>query len=708
MRFPSVVCFGVLLLSAAAPRIAFGQFQPPTKEELSMTSDPKAPGAAAVYLYREETEDEQHHFRTVYARIKVLSEKGKELATVHVTYRRNFVFNATGDNSSRMGSGTANHWDTPDINHNGEDTKLNPENFFGHDEVSAIEARTIHADGTVIPQNVTPADLMKSKAGDNQTNDMVFNLPSVEVGSILEYRYQVRYDRFLSAPEWQIQQPYFVHRAHYMFTPADQFLPNRSIGGAGVSSSAIVGSRGEIMTDIRSASVLPPGQVVKQDAMGRYTIDLSDIPAIPQEPYAPPLGGNIYQVNFYYTYTPDEKEYWQTEMREWTKAANQYTAPTPLIEQTVKEAVAPSDSPADKAKKLYELVQKLENTDLARGVPPSDTDRIPHGNVETVLENKRGSSLEIALLYYSLTRAAGLSARPERITSRNLRTFTPQFLSTSQLDSLVVGVNIDGKEVVVDPGERMAPFQTLHWHHTGAGGVAMGGNGKVEVVVMPLQANSDNTVLRGGSLNITPQGTVSGTVKIGFTGQMALQLRQMALRSDANMVKQQLDRMIAAQVPDGVTAHVEQLGGLDDPNKQLVAVVPVSGSIANRTGNRLVLPRLFFESKETDPFPDETARLLPVEMPYPSQEQEQITYVFPSGFTLEGTPQDTNERWEENAAYQLRSKTAVNSITTARLLAHGFTLLDASEYGKLRDFYQKVTVADHQQIVLGPAQTSSN
>ena len=58
MRSLKVFCYGVMLIGAAAPLAAFGQFQAPTPEELSMTSDPKAPGAAAVYLYRGEKEDD--------------------------------------------------------------------------------------------------------------------------------------------------------------------------------------------------------------------------------------------------------------------------------------------------------------------------------------------------------------------------------------------------------------------------------------------------------------------------------------------------------------------------------------------------------------------------------------------------------------------------------------------------------------------------
>jgi len=164
--------------------------------------------------------------------------------------------------------------------------------------------------------------------------------------------------------------------------------------------------------------------------------------------------------------------------------------------------------------------------------------------------------------------------------------------------------------------------------------------------------------------------------------------------------------MIAAQVPDGIEAHIDRLSGLDDPSKQLVAVVPVTGSIANHAGSHLVLPRLFFETKETDPFPAEESRSLPVDMHYPALEQEQITYVFPSGFALEGTPEEASLRWEENAAYKVVSKTSAGSITTARILARGFTLLEASEYGKLRDFYEKVVLADRQQIALSAPATA--
>ena len=47
----------------------------------------------------------------------------------------------------------------------------------------------------------------------------------MEVGSILEYSYQLRINEqyFYVAPEWVLQKKYFVDKAHYEFAPSGFF-----------------------------------------------------------------------------------------------------------------------------------------------------------------------------------------------------------------------------------------------------------------------------------------------------------------------------------------------------------------------------------------------------------------------------------------------------------------------------------------------------
>jgi hypothetical protein len=134
-----------------------------------------------------------------------------------------------------------------------------------------------------------PTDLVEQKGTGFQYNRMVFTLPSVEVGSILEYRWELRYDdATLSSPDWDIQQPYFVRRAHYSFIPFKYM-------------NQVVDSKGNSSSRLMYASMLPSTTKVVQEASGKYTLEATDVPAIPQEDYMPPLGTLIEQVQFYYT-----------------------------------------------------------------------------------------------------------------------------------------------------------------------------------------------------------------------------------------------------------------------------------------------------------------------------------------------------------------------------------------------------------------------
>lgn len=711
MRFHVYLRFAFLLAIGSFPVVAFAQFSAVPKEELSMTSDPKAPGAAAVYLDREETEDDPHAFRTVYARIKVLTESGKSAAVVRIDFPTTFVYNAVGNNYGSSGGfstvvgGFSGTLSLPSMAQNGEDQPWDTDTYVGKVEIGALEGRVTHADGTVVPLAGKTSELLKVTKGPRGSETM-FTMPDVEVGSVIEYRYQVRYDRYLTAPGWDLQKQYFIHKEHFVFHPSRQFLP-QDVTGEGVGDSQLKDSHENVLTDIRFRPVLPAGKILTKDAMGNYVLDLSDVPPIPQEPFAPPLNSEAYRVDFFYTYTPDVKDYWQKQMGFWTKAVNQYTSSTQALQNAVKELVSPSDPPIEKARKLYEAVQKIENLDSTPdGAPLTGSEYIPRGKVDSVLLNKKGSSNQIAFLYLALVRTAGISARPERIASRSLHVFSAQYMDNIQLDTVLVALKIDGKEVVIDPGTRMAPFETLHWAHAGAGGVAMNAGNKAEIIVTPLQKNTDNSTLHVGTLNLSPQGAVSGSLKVAFIGQRAIELRQLALKSGPETVKAEINKIIAQEVPAGIQASVDHVAYLDDPSRQLLAVIPVSGSFSRNADGRIVLPRMFFEAQEKNPFPEESSRELPIDMRYPAQEQEQITYVLPAGFSLERTPPDADVKWQENAAFQLRTKVQGSSVTDARILARGFTLLDARDYEGLRDFYQKVISADQQPLVLSASQAS--
>jgi len=299
-----------------------------------------------------------------------------------------------------------------------------------------------------------------------------------------------------------------------------------------------------------------------------------------------------------------------------------------------------------------------------------------------------------------MLRAAGLTAYATKVVDRDEGIFDPSYLSLDQLDSTLVALSTGGKEILLDPGEKMCPFQATSWKHSDARGLGQSPQG-VAVATTPPQQYTDNTTTRVGDLFLDGQGGITGSINIIMVGQEALHWRQRALEEDDTELKKEFDhKRLDGVVPEGVEAHVDHFLSIGDPYTKLIAVVHFKGSLGTATGKRLILPGFFFETRGHEPFVNEEKRLEPVDMQYGDRVTDEITYHLPDGVTVEGAPPDANIPWTGHAIFIVKSKTLPSQITIANSLARAFTEAKPEEYQDLRGFYQKVAAADQEQLVL--------
>jgi hypothetical protein len=670
-----------LLLAIFSPTLLLAQFQQPTDEELKMTADPKAPGAAAVYFNIEQKTNDPLHNTSFYFRIKVLTEKGKELATVELPIEKDKTVESCA-HERRCPVQTR--------------------------DIIELKGRTIHPDGTIIPLTGKPEDVITAKKGEVEYGHRAFTLPNVEVGSILEYSYSIQFDDLLShAPIWQVQRPYFVHLARYSFTPFKAFLPQNEENVEAHHTNYLMDEHGDRINALLWWSVLPSGVQVTPDVAGVYHLDVSDIPATPNEAWMPPVNSLLYKVLFYYKASGNRNDYWISEAKRWSKEVDQFAEPSKPIQEAVASLIAPTDSDLDKAKKLYKAVQALDNTDFSRTKSESELKQLNlkvAKHAEDTWAQRSGSSHDIALLYLAMLRAAGLTAYDMKVADRSQRIFDPGYLSFSQLDDDLVVVNIAGHDVLLDPGEKMCPFQTIHWKHSKATGIRQNSDAH-SLVVTAEQNYNDNKLVRNGNITIDAHGAITGQLTFAMTGQEALRWRQLALRNDLDEVKKQFDHSLESIVPEGIDAHVDHFAGLDNPDVNLVAIINVHGSLGVATAKRLLLPGFFFQTRGNHPFVNEEKRLEPVDMHYGDLVSDQVTYHLPAGISVEGAPQDTKVSWPDHALFIEKTVPGPGQITIARAFVRSFTTAKPEEYQDLRGFYQKVAAADQAQLVL--AKTAS-
>jgi hypothetical protein len=634
MRTRASLSFGLLILAVCSSSRLFAQFQPPTSDELKMTADPKAPGAEAVYLNVSEVDDLGFKYETHYARIKVLTEKGKELATVELPYEKNVY------------------------------------------SVDDIKARTIQPDGTIVPLRGKPADILEAKTKGYQASQKVFNLPSVQVGSILEYYFKIRFaDDYYFFPHWQIQREQFVHKAHYQCNECRR---------------------------LQRFSRLPLGLTIEKDHAGNFVLDLTDIPPVPDEDWMPPLGSATYKVFFYIEGDTMGQQFWSYVGNNWSTSVNTYIEPSDSFRAVVKGLLQPSDSDLVKAKKLYDAVQSLENTDFTREKSEAERKKLKVREIkraEDAWTEKGGTRTEIALLYLSMLRAAGLTAYAMRLVDRSSATFIPEYYDYDQLSDTIVVLDLDGKRILLDPGQKMCPFQTLSWRHSMTTGLVQTASGSA-LATTPGQTYTANALQRTGEVTIDAHTAIDGNFRFLMSGQNALYWRDLNLEEDTAELKKDFDLWLAKIVPEGVEAHVDHFIGLDDPEANLAAVITVKGTLGTLTSKRLLLPALFFASQSEHPFVTQEKRITSVDMHYGEQITDDVTYSLPPGLQVETAPKPSKVPWPDHALLSIDFKTDPGQVRIVRRFARAFTFVKPEDYSALHDFYLKVATADQQQLAL--------
>jgi hypothetical protein len=638
---------------------ASDQFMKPTPEELTMTSLPGYPGAAAVVLFREQITKDDLHTIQHYDRIKILTEEGKKYANVELSY---VTLTDFGEN-----------------------------NYYDDKSIGSIAGRTIHADGTVIPFTGKPYLKVMEKSSHAKYQAKVFTLPDVEVGSIIEYRYETSYsDHAFEAPDWYIQGHLYVKAAHYAWYP---------------TTKELVDEKERPINTITWFPILPPGaNIVHTTPPGagqEYELSVKDVPPTVDEEYMPPISSFSYRVMFNFTAYRTGEEFWKSEGKDWSKRQDSFANPNGELKDATQKIIAGATTEDEKLQKIYAAVMTLENTQFTRTHEQREDKASGEGKVSTsadVLSHKRGTPRQLTQLFVGMARAAGMKAYLMLVPDRSEDIFVPGWLSFEQLDDEIAIVNVDGKERYFDPGERYCSYGSLAWEHTLVRGLRQTDKG-TDFGSTQGESYTVNQLQRVANLNMDEKGQITGTIKLSFQGAPALRWRQSALEGDEESLKTELRKSLEQMVPKTLEIKVSDIKGVTEYEQPLVVTYDVTGTMGTTTGKRLVTPAELFEVGSSTTFPHEN-RENAVYFHYPESVMDALRINFHGGFEVEATPDAGKFTIPQRAVYNLTVESTPTSFTTRRTYVLGDILFNKTEYPMLRTFYSQFEAKDQESVVL--------
>jgi hypothetical protein len=362
--------------------------------------------------------------------------------------------------------------------------------------------------------------------------------------------------------------------------------------------------------------------------------------------------------------------------------------------------LSPGDTDEQKLQKIYAAVMKVENMDFTREYTKKEdkAEKLKFRNAADIWAQQRGYDREITMLFLGLVRAAGFKAYAMFVTNRDSNIFMKQQPNWNQLDDELVIVNLGGKEIYFDPGERYCPYAQLHWKHTWTTGVRQTDKG-TDFANTPYPGFADTTERRVADLTMHQDGTAQGSIHVTMSGAIALRWRQEALLTDADAVRKQFTDQLQQALPSGVTINLTDLTGLTDYRQPLTAVLSVNGTLGAARKNRMFLPGSFFQARTTALFVNAT-RENPVYLHYPYALQDQVRLKLPDNSTVEVLPDNAHQSLPSGADFIEQYKNANGTYECGRLMRVASILYQTKDYPALRDFFQKADTQDKAPLVL--------
>jgi len=646
VSLPFVLIFSTIFSASAQ---AGDEWLPIDPAELRMTSEPLAPGAPAIYLYRQVDRSDAgrtRHTEFNYFRIKILTEEGRKYANVEIPYSR------------------------------------------AVSQISGIRARTIHADGSIVnfEGKILENTIVKSKTVKYLAK--TFAMPDVQVGSIIEYHYTYDFeDYYIYWSKWMVSEDLFTKKAVFSLKPYEKFAVQWN-WPAGLPPG----------TD---PPKLGPDLIVRMTAV--------NVPAFQEEDHMPPENELKFLVNFVYSEDGFESEpdrFWKKYGEKQNKQTEKFVDRRKAMEQADSQIISPSDSADAKLRKIYARCQQVKNLDFERRQDRAKEEKIkPNENVEDVWKKGVGSGHDVNLLFLALVRAAGFEAYYVRLSGRSEYFFNQKRMNTAQLDADTVLVKSEGKDLYLDPATKFAPYGLMPWPETGVAGLRLDKQGGTWIQT-EVPESSTCKVLRQADLKLNEEGGLEGPVKVTYTGLEALDRRLGQRFGDATQRKEYLEEELKNVIPATAEVELKNKPDWDSSDEKLVAEYDVKiPGWASSAGRHVVLPLGLFAGAQKHVF-EHTQRTHAIYFSYMFQTEDQTKITLPAGWKVGSLP--TEVHLDATAAeYRIQAEKKENALQVTRTLRSDIVLYQPSVYPALRDFYQKVRSGDEQQVVLQPGANSA-
>jgi hypothetical protein len=446
-----------------------------------------------------------------------------------------------------------------------------------------------------------------------------------------------------------------------------------------------------------------------------YVWELRDLEPIKFEPASPKVNSLVPRVAINYFQNDSGISASSRAFENWTQVsrwATQLHDPQVIPDQSIvakaRELTVNSKTDLDRIKAIGRFVQNLQYISIDIGLGRGNGYR-PHA-ASQVLAKAYGDCKDKANLMRSMLASMNITAYPVAIYSGDPDHVREEWASPYQFNHCIIAIKVGaettgstiitdaklGRLLIFDATDSNTPVGDLPEDEQGSFALVIAGEAG-QLMRMPILPPEASSFDRQADVVMTPEGSISATVREKANGQMAADFR----RQFRGLSSAQYLKFIEGWVNSGATgAKVSRIepkdnneGGRFDLDVDFTAV-----NYAQLMQNRLLVFKPAIVSRRESLSLTEVVRKHPVVLEARNF-SETVRVKLPLGFEVDELP-DPLKLDSPFGSYNTTYTVKDGELIFTRILAQRAGTIPATQYQTVRSFFERIRAAEQSPVVL--------
>ena len=521
-------------------------------------------------------------------------------------------------------------------------------------------------------------------------NEGSIAMPNVKVGSVIEFRYELKSENILKFPVFNFQQDIPVNYAEYV-TEVPEFLIYKPVtaGFFKVKSDAKIVNGYQNFLNEHNQNV----NLSFQQINSIYIAE--NVPALRTEDYVDNLQNYRSSIKHELDRTrfPDApiKDYSTT----WEGVANlifkekdfgKQLKERAYLDQDLRMIIRNATTNTEKTDIIFKFIQHKMNWN---GEYSYYCDK----GVKKAYEDGTGNSAEINCILIGMLNYAGIKA--DAVLTSTVDHGIPVFPNRTVFNYVIAAAEVDGHRILMDATSRFTapnilPFYVLNW----TGRLIREDGTSEEVNLVPTLISKE---IANIMVAIDASGKASGKCRLMKNDYEALHFReQFARANQENYLEKLEDKYGDLKISNYSVENKET-----DLSKPVVEIFNFASDEVTETidGKIYIDPLLFFRQTK-NPFVQEK-RELPIYFGYPAEQKYNINFEIPEGYIVESLPKSITIATPENiGVFAYKVLASENKVQVSVTSDRNSAMLSADFYDTLKTYYKQIIDKQNEKIVL--------